>query len=82
MQTLTPHQTLEMIDLTRIFIVPRPHVDADSSFVDDCNLATVFMRKILEDNPEISIMDAFEILKQRISPICKLDWDSMMPNPF
>lgn len=69
-----------MIDPTRIFIVPQPYVDADRSFVDDCKLATVFIRKVLEDNPQLSVVEAFETVKRRISPICELDWDSMMPN--
>lgn len=67
------------MNVENVFVVPKPDTDQDSGLQEDCRLVTQLLRRVLREQPSLTLPEAFAVLKWKVMRICLFDWDSMEP---
>lgn len=62
-----------------VFVVPKQNVYQDLGLQEDCRLVTQLLRRVLREQPSLTLPEAFAVLRWKVMRICIFDWEAMEP---
>lgn len=62
-----------------VTVVPTIESEHRPELLADCEMVARLMRKLMEEHSELTVQEAFALIKQRLMRVCILEWDSMEP---
>jgi len=67
------------VDPQNITVVPTHDAEHHPAILEDCEMVARLMRKLVEEHSELTMEEAYAVVKQRLMRLCVMEWDSMEP---
>jgi len=62
-----------------VIVIPVPEAPRDLDLLDDCQMLTMLLRKVVREQPNLNLNEAFLVVKRQVMQICVMKWDAMAP---